>query len=55
MKNGTFIEEGTFEELTINTLYTIKVIYQYDLGDGNGIVTESVDCRLKVEAGDYYE
>lgn len=41
---------GRFENLQSNTNYVIKMTYQYDLNDGNGLVTETDEIDVKTLA-----
>ena len=40
--NGNVLE-GIFSNLLSNTLYTIKVVYEYDLHDGNGVISDIIE------------
>ena len=52
--NGTVVADNTdvrsFENLLSNNEYTVKVTYVYDLGDGNGSVTETKELTIKTNA-----
>ena len=39
-----------FSSLLSNTLYEIRVVYEYDLNDGNGIVEKEISKEVKTEA-----
>lgn len=52
LKNGSVVnsnnglKEGTFTGLLSNNSYDIRVLYSYDLNDGNGIINSSVEKSI---------